>query len=95
MYSPEWMGYRVSISAVTISGNSGPSFLRRKRNEMKWHPVRNPKCQCKADVTEISTVRTRRRGKPPKMKKAQMIRHYREKDEAHFWHWSDTEVANG
>ncbi len=62
---------------------------------MKWYP-KNPKC-CEADVTVVSTVMTRVTRRPPtfipRPVNATIVRHYRERDQAHFWHWSDQEVV--
>lgn len=60
---------------------------------MKWLPYRRPKCDCDADRSEITHVLEGFRGKPRRIRRAQMIRHYRDRDDAYFWHWSDTKVV--
>ena len=56
-------------------------------------------CDCEADVTRVSAVLAFNRGKAhppykfPLVKRAQKVEHYRSRDEAHFWHWSDQEVV--
>ena len=68
---------------------------------MQWFkpsPKRMP-CECVADVTEVSAVLGVRRGvahppfRFPLVVRAQRVRHYRVRDEAFFWHWSDQEVV--
>jgi hypothetical protein len=61
---------------------------------MKLYPVKRPQCGCEADKTAVTTViHNVPRGQPPRLKSAQKVFHYRKRDEAHFWHWSDTEVV--
>lgn len=60
---------------------------------MRWLPVGKPKCGCDADRTETSFVFEAIRGRPAKRRRGRMIRHWRERDDAHFWHWSDTKVV--
>ncbi len=65
----------------------------------KWFEVKKPVCDCDADVTRISAVRRVVRGdvidgKVVWTEKAsQVVRHYRERDEAHFLHWKDQKVV--
>ncbi len=52
------------------------------------------KCdQCEADVVVETTMITAPRGNPPVLIRAKRVHHYRERDEAHFWHWSDDTVV--
>lgn len=53
----------------------------------------NPKCKCRADVTKATSMREVWRGKPLSLRRAQMVFHYREEDQAYFWHWSDQDVV--
>lgn len=55
---------------------------------MEWHD-RNWSCRCEADITQTTSMIQARRGNPLKVKRAMRVRHFREKDQAHFWHWSD------
>lgn len=60
---------------------------------MRLYPVANPRCGCEADVTVESAVQRVVRGKPRTLRTAKQIFHYRERDQAHFWHWSDQDVV--
>jgi hypothetical protein len=55
---------------------------------MRWYPSNND-CPCEADITQESSILNAVRGLPWDRKRAKIIRHYREGDEARFWHWSD------
>lgn len=65
---------------------------------MKLYPTRN-KCGCDADKTAETAVQTVRRGDWDGTTvnwyttRAKQVFHYRERDQAHFWHWSDQEVV--
>jgi len=58
---------------------------------MKLYPVSKPRCDCDADTTAETTVQRSFRNK--EIKRAKQVFHYRERDQAHFWHWSDQEVV--
>ncbi len=60
---------------------------------MKLYPIANPRCRCEADVTVESAVLRVPRGMPRQLKAAKQIHHYRKRDQAHFWHWSDQDVV--
>lgn len=46
---------------------------------------------CDADVTKETAVLESQRGR--RRVRAKQIHHYRRRDEARFWHWSDREVV--
>lgn len=58
-----------------------------------WFKPKRPVCDCEADETVVSTPRIRVVKKPPTYrpvrKESRIVRHYRKRDEAHFWHWED------
>lgn len=60
---------------------------------MKWWPSSPITCGCDADVTKTTAVIAAKRGRPKVLKRARMVWHYRERDEARFWHWSDLDVV--
>lgn len=58
---------------------------------MKLYPLKKCKKGCEADVVaETTVIRMPRSGQ---IKSAKQVHHYRERDEAHFWHWSDQKVV--
>jgi hypothetical protein len=63
---------------------------------MKLYPSKN-ECGCDADVTAETAVQPRvvfdDSGKRAGVIRAKQVFHYRERDEARFWHWSDQEVV--
>ncbi len=69
---------------------------------MKLYPS-SAQCDCEADTTNETTVLQQRRGAWNgllgtaakvvwTLHRAKKIYHYRERDQAHFWHWSDQTV---
>lgn len=54
---------------------------------IQWFTTSKRVCDCEADVTQVSTVREVIRGMPPRRIRSRMVRHWRERDDAHFWHW--------
>ncbi len=71
---------------------------------MKLYPVANPRCVCEADITAETTMLTERRGEWNGLlgvaaevvwtiRRAKKVHHYRDRDQAHFWHWSDRQVV--
>ena len=67
-------------------------WTSRIRLLMKLYPNNNPQCDCEADTTFESTMRDGARGRPLRVHRAKKVYHYRERDQAHFWHWSDQTV---
>ena len=63
---------------------------------MKLYPSRHD-CVCEADVTKESAIQRRHvydpEGNYAGIIRAKQIFHYRVRDEARFWHWSDQEVV--
>lgn len=71
---------------------------------MKLFPVTKPKCDCEADITVETTMLAERRGEWNGLlgvaakvvwtiRRAKRVFHYRKRDQAHFWHWSDQQVV--
>ena len=55
----------------------------------RWFKPKRIKCDCEADLTQVSTVFRVKRGNPPVWKSSRKVRHFREADGALFWHWED------
>lgn len=67
---------------------------------LQWFDTSKTVCNCEADITQLSTVQEAIRGtwnhkwgKKSKVVwrkvRSQRVRHYRKRDEAHYWHWKD------
>jgi hypothetical protein len=67
---------------------------------VQWFDTKKNLCDCEADITQQSTVKEAIRGtwngkwgKDHKVVWKRIrnprVRHYRERDQAHFWHWKD------
>ena len=56
---------------------------------IQWFKKTKPKCRCEADKTQVTRPITMLRGNPKRKKTSRMVRHYRVRDGAHFWHWED------
>ncbi len=70
---------------------------------IQWFDTKKDLCSCVADVTQVSTVRRMRRGVAQRwkahpglsyvgIKASRQVRHWREVDDAHFWHWEDQQI---
>lgn len=59
---------------------------------MKQWRISKWDCGCEADITEETAMVVVRRGRMRIPKRAKVVLHYRKRDEAHFWHWSDQRV---
>lgn len=58
---------------------------------MKLYPIKRCKKGCEADVVaETAMIEAVRSGQ---RKRAKQVHHYRQRDEARFWHWSDQKVV--
>ena len=61
---------------------------------MKLYPIKKCKKGCEADVVaETAVLQQRGRRGRPTVIRAKQIHHYRERDGARFWHWSDQKVV--
>ena len=64
---------------------------------IQWFTTSKSVCDCVADVTQVSTMQPARRGPVNGLDhlgrrsvvRARQIRHWRESDDAYFWHWED------
>ena len=59
---------------------------------IQWFTTSKPVCDCVADVTQVSTVCEAWRGRPVRKIRVRQVRHYRESDDAYFWHWEDQDL---